>query len=87
MKVPKRECRVNISCLGGTLICGTMHISEGLRALDSLNDARENFFAVTQAQVKHKNLSINGQSLEGFEGEKEIIMVSKSAIEWVEEIS
>lgn len=86
MKVPKIERRVRILCLGGSLIYGMIHISEGLRVSDSLNDTRETFLAVTQAQIADKNCSVDQQNCEEAGVKKEIVMVNKTAIEWIEEV-
>ncbi len=79
MRIPKRECKVNIFCMGGSLIHGMIHVSEGLRVLDSLNDTREGFIAVTKAKISGKKPKANSRK-------KSVLMVHKAAIEWLEEV-
>jgi ribonucleotide monophosphatase NagD (HAD superfamily) len=50
MRIEKNKIKVNIVCQDGSLVKGTVHIAEGERLLDFLNDSRENFIAVTNVE-------------------------------------
>ena len=73
MKIPKNKCKVLVSCSDVCRIEGYIHVPQGLRVLDYLNDEKESFVPVTEARIRKKEVSV--------------IIVNKNAIKWVEEIS
>lgn len=49
MKIEKEKRRVAILCRDDLIVKGYVHINPGERLLEFLNDAKENFIAVTDA--------------------------------------
>ena len=81
MKIEKDKCRVNIVCMDGSCLKGTIHVSPGLRTNDLLNDIKESFIAVTEVEFSKSNkLSI------GCKRKEDMIMLNKLVIKWVEEL-
>ena len=73
MKIPKDKYKILINCLDGCRVEGCIHVPQGLRMLDYLNDEKEGFVPVTEAKIRKKEVSV--------------IMLNKNAIKWVEEIN
>jgi len=73
MKIPKDKYKISINCLDGCRVEGYIHVPQGLRVLDYLNDEKEKFVPVTEAKIRKKAVSI--------------IMLNKNAIKWLEEVS
>ena len=73
MKIPKDKCKISISCLDGCCVEGYIHVPQGLRVLDYLNDEKESFVPVTEAKIRKKEVSV--------------IIINKKMIKWMEEIN
>ena len=86
MKVPKNKLKASIICKDGSFIRGFVHVSEGLRMRDSLNDVKEKFVAVTGAEFATIKNVHSFQLCAQFKRKKATILLSKDSIKWVEEI-
>ncbi|MCK4917701.1 MAG: hypothetical protein KAJ79_07000 [Candidatus Omnitrophica bacterium] len=86
MLVEKDRYLVNIFCVDGSFIKGLIHVSPGLRILDSLNSQKDNFVAVVNAEIfnlREGELESLGRTTH----EKgHTIILNKSAVKWMEEI-
>jgi hypothetical protein len=86
MRVEKEKHKVNIFCQDGSSVRGTVHINPGERILDFMNDGRESFIAVTQAEFFYpKDIKSFQLSLTTLH-KKPIVILNKSTIKWLEEI-
>jgi hypothetical protein len=83
MKIEKEKRRVNIICKDGSLVTGILHINPGERMLDFLNDRKETFVPVTEAEVCTPDGSRDSRLVCE---KKNTIILSKSAIKLVEEL-
>ncbi len=84
MKVEKEKLLVKIYCQDGSMIKGCVHINPGERLIDFLNDTKENFVAVTDAEF-HNLCEIQSFKLAvEVKSNKDILIVNKAAIKSVE---
>jgi len=86
MQKVKDKYRVSISCHDGSLVKGTIHVYEGLRVLDFLNLGNDAFIIVTDAEISASREPRSFQLYADFKEKKDIIMLNKKAIKWLEEI-
>ncbi|MCM8787398.1 MAG: hypothetical protein NC935_05015 [Candidatus Omnitrophica bacterium] len=84
MKIPKNKIKVNIVCIDGSFIRGFMHVAEGLRLLDFLNNTSENFIAVTEALYQNINEVHSFKLVFQLSKKKDIIFLNKNSIKWLE---
>ena len=86
MKIEKDKYAVNIFCIDGSFIKGIIHVSPGLRILDSLNTLKDNFVAVVNAEIynlREGELEALGRTTH----EKgQTIILNKGSVKWMEEI-
>lgn len=84
MRIEKEKHRVNIFCNDDSLIEGFIHINPGERVIDSINNPRKNFIAVTGVKIYYS------KKLRYFKRpsklEKGHIILNKSSVIWIEEI-
>lgn len=86
MKIPKDKIKVHIICVDGTFVQGYLHVPQGLRLSDFLNNDKENFVVVTKARFSNlKELPFN-LNKELFKSPREIVILNKLTIKWLEEI-
>jgi len=86
MKIPKQKVRVLILCTDGSWMKGTIHVSEGLRVSDFLNDQSNSFIAVTDAEVQNLKEVHSFKLASGITKQKNTLLLSIRAIKWVEEL-
>lgn len=86
MRIEKERRKVNIVCQDGTLVRGFIHINPGERVLDFINDLRKNFIAVTNAEFYYTKESQLFRVRPKLSIKKDVIILNKSAIKWIEEI-
>jgi hypothetical protein len=85
MRIEKEKRKVKITCQDGSAVEGFMHINPGERILDFMNNAHENFIAITDAKFysskEIQSFKLISQSL----NKKNFIILNKSAVKWIEE--
>jgi len=86
MKIPKEKVKVLILCTDGSWIKGLIHISEGLRVSDFLNDQKNSFIAVTNAEVQSPNKVRSFKLASAISNPKNTLLLNITAIRWVEEL-
>lgn len=86
MKIPKQKIKVLILCTDGSWIKGFVHVSEGLRVSDFLNDQNVSFIAVTNAEVQYSKEVHSFKLASGVAKQKNTLLVNVQAIKWMEEI-
>jgi ribonucleotide monophosphatase NagD (HAD superfamily) len=86
MKIPKVKYKVNIFCLDGSFIKGYIHVPEGLRILDFLNDLNENFVAVTEAQIQNVREIHSFKLVSELRQKKTTLFLAKASIKLIEEV-
>ena len=86
MLVEKDRYLVNIFCVDGSFIKGLIHVSPGLRILDSLNSQKDNFVAVVNAEIFNlREGELEALGMTSHEKGQTIIL-NKSTVKWMEEI-
>ncbi|MCK9574242.1 MAG: hypothetical protein M0R20_07655 [Candidatus Omnitrophica bacterium] len=86
MKIPKEKIKVLILCTDGAWIKGLIHISEGLRVSDFLNDQKNSFIAVTNAEVQNLREVHSFKLASGISKARNTLLLNIQAIKWVEEL-
>ncbi len=86
MKIPKEKIKVFILCNDGSWIKGLIHVSEGLRVSDFLNDQKNSFIAVTDAEIQNVKEIHSFRLAAGISKAKNTLMLNIQAIKWVEEL-
>ena len=83
MKVEKIKVLVNIVCSNDIVVKGNIYINQGERTKDFINNAQGNFIAVTEAKIYllEHHIKDAGKIL----SEKDVIILNKSMINWIEE--
>ena len=82
----KEKVKVLIALRDNIILRGGIHINQGERVLDFINDIRESFIAVTEVEVFHPS-RLNPLVLpRRATDKKKTLVVIKSAILWIEEI-
>lgn len=82
MKIEKEKLKVNIFLKDNLMINGFVHINPGERLQDFINDNRESFIAVTEAEfcyIEQANFKPTSMVKKGN------IILDKSSIWWIEE--
>lgn len=86
MKIPKEKTRVHIICLDGTFIQGYLHVTQGFRLSDFLNNDKESFIVLTEAKFSNlKELPFN-LNKELFKKPRKLTILNKASIKWLEEL-
>jgi len=85
MRVEKEKRLVNITCVDDSFIKGTIHITPGERVIDFINDAREAFIAVTNAEFHYLKELRSFTLLSKMLGKKDCVILNKSTIKTIEE--
>jgi len=85
MRQPTIKKTVDIVCLDRTVVKGTIYIPEGLRVIDFLNETKNSFIAVTNAQFSNIGELPFRLDKEIFSKDRGTIFVSKSSIKWMTE--
>lgn len=84
MKIEKDRRRVSIVCQDGSLISGYVHIFQGERLMDFINDNKETFIPVTNCTF------INSKQVNVFRvfsrKTKDTMLLNKSAILFMKEV-
>ena len=83
MKIDKVKVLVNILCSDNILIAGFIHINQGERVKDFINNAQGDFIAVTEAKVYNADQHLKGE-LKPL-ASKNVVILNKAEIKWVEE--
>lgn len=86
MRIEKEKHKVNIVCQNGLSMKGFVHINPGERILDFINDSRESFIAVTEAEFYDTKETHFFVSESKCLAKKESIILNKSAINCIEEV-
>lgn len=86
MKIPKVKHKVNIFCMDGTFLKGYIHVPEGLRILDFLNDLNENFIVVTEAQIQNVREVHSFKLVNEMRQRKTTLFLAKASIKMLEEV-
>lgn len=86
MKVPKEKHKVNIFCLDGSFVTGFVHVPEGLRVLDYMNEQKEQFLIVTEARFQNIREVRSFQLIAELQKKRGVVFLNKTSIKWVEEI-
>ncbi|MBN3040001.1 MAG: hypothetical protein JW867_02630 [Candidatus Omnitrophica bacterium] len=87
MKVPTSKVTVSIVCNDGTFARGDVHVPQGLRLLDHLNNTKERFVAITSARFTNIKEIHSFKLYAEYRKAKDVIVLNKESIKWVEEIS
>ncbi|MDD4294932.1 MAG: hypothetical protein PHP69_05415 [Candidatus Omnitrophica bacterium] len=87
MKVPKKKVEVRIICRDHCVIEGMVYLYEGMRIIDSLNSKDEKFIAVTDAKVSNIENIRSFRLITEMSEKKELLILSKSAVQWMEPIT
>jgi len=86
MKQPTVNKRVNVICLDRTVVQGIIHIPEGLRVIDFLNETKSNFIAVTSAQFSNIGELPFRLDKEIFKKDRGTIFINKNTVKWMIEV-
>lgn len=87
MRVEKEKRKIQVACNDGASIKGVIHINPGERISDYLNDQREDFLAITNAEFYYIEDIQSFKLASKLMSKKEVIFLNKSAIKWAEELS
>ena len=85
MHIEKQRIPARIYCDNGVLIQGFIHVAEGSRVLDFANDADVQFIPVTKVEVYFTNGLAVEKARSKLIAKKEIIILNKAMIRWIEE--
>ena len=86
MRVEKEKRKVNIVCNDGSFVIGNLHINPGERLFDHVNDAKEPFVVVTEAQFHNIGLVHSFKMYNDMVKKNKAVILNKSSIKWIEEI-
>ena len=85
MRIEKQQVPVRIYCDNGILIRGLIYIAEGQRVLDFANDVDDAFIPVTKIEVFFTKGAKVVRAKSKLMAEKEVIILNKTMIRWIEE--
>ena len=86
MKVEKDKLSVMITCEDGSLVKGYVHINPGERLIDFINDEKEEFIVVTQAEFYNIKEIHSFRLFNEARKKKTMIILNKTSIKLFEEI-
>ncbi len=86
MKIPKEKFKVKIVCHDNSFAVGFLHVDEGYRLLDFLNETKKDFIAITEAKFKNVSEVHSFKLHAELKAKKDVILLNKNAIRWVEEV-
>ncbi len=86
MRVEKEKRKIQVLCNDGASIKGVIHINPGERVSDFLNDQREEFVAITNAEFYFIEDVQSFKLASKLMAKKDVIFLNKSSIKWAEEL-
>lgn len=86
MKVPKVKVPVRIVFQNGSVLLGFLHVYEGCRPLDFINENKKNFVAITEAVFEKIPEATLPKKEFKANPKKNFVLVNKNAINWLEEV-
>ncbi len=86
MRVEKEKRKVSVICHDNLLVEGFVHINPGERIIDFLNDTRESFIAITNAEFSNLKEIKSFKLITEMLKKNNAIILNKSTIKLVEEI-
>lgn len=86
MKVEKDKLSVMITCEDGSLVRGNVHINPGERLIDFINDEKEEFIAVTQAEFYNIKEIHSFRLFNEARKKKSMVILNKTSVKLIEEI-
>lgn len=84
--IGKRKQKVGVICSDGASIKGLVYLNEGERLLDYMNDSRESFIAITNAEFYYTEDVQSFKLATKLLKKKDFVILNKSVIKWIEEI-
>jgi hypothetical protein len=87
MRVPTVKFQISIVCRDGTFAKGYVHVPQGLRLLDYLNDTKERFIAVTNAKFSNIGEIHSFKLYAEYRKAKKVVILNKESVKWVEELN
>ena len=86
MRVPTSKYQVSVVCQDGTFAKGYVHVPQGLRLLDYINDTKAMFIAITDAKFSNIGEVHSFKLYADYRKAKKVIVLNKSSIKWIEEL-
>lgn len=86
MRVEKEKRKVYVICTDGLLIKGVVHINPGERVIDFVNDQKEDFIAVTSAEIFNMKEVHSFKLFSEMARKKNVLIVNKNSIGFIEEL-
>ncbi len=86
MKIEKDKRKVSIICADGTSIKGVVFINNGERVSDFINDANEQFIAVTSVEFYYLEDVQSFKLASKMIARRDCIILNKRTIKWIEEL-
>ena len=86
MKIDKEKRRISLILNDGASIKGTVHLNHGERVLDYINDDRESFIAVTNAEFYYTEDVQSFKLAAKLLAKRDCVILNKSSIKWIEGI-
>ena len=86
MKAPKEKFKVNIVCTDGTFVKGYLHVNQGQRILDYLNNSKGDFVVITGAEFSNIKEIHSFKLYADFRKKKGLVVLNKTAIKWIGEV-
>ena len=83
MKQPTTKRKVNVICVDRTVVKGMIHVPEGLRVIDFLNEAKNNFIVITNSQFSNIGELPFRLDKEIFNKDRGTIFINKSSVKWM----
>jgi hypothetical protein len=87
MFVNKKKTPAKIFCRNGILVKGFVHLNEGERVQDFANDPKKSFVPVTKVELYYAQWPEMKKVESSLIALKDVIMLNKSSIIWIEESS
>ena len=86
MRIEKEKIMVCITCQDGSLIEGFVHALPGERLFDFINDDKEKFIVVSDAEFSIPKKISSFRLSSGKKKKKNLIILNKSSIKSIEEL-